>query len=822
MRVSLQWLRELVGAEPGALEPQALAERLSIAGFEVDAIEDLAAHAAGVVVGHVRAREPHPAADKLSVCQVDVGAAEPLQIVCGAANVRAGIHVPVALIGATLPAVGLTIRPAELRGVASSGMICSLQELGQGGGGDGIAILDELGDEPGQPLPPLGSPVAPLLGLDDQILDLAITANRPDGLSMLGIAREVAALTGARVLPPEVPPGPSPQPLEASPEDQARMAAGGLFSLTALSGVQVGPSPAWLRRRLEKAGVRPINNVVDITNLVMLETGQPLHAFDRDRLAAAAGQADPAAVGLRHGRPGESLTTLDGVERALDGEALVVTLADRPIALAGVIGGLAEAVTESTTAIWLEAAAFDPRAVRCSARSVGLRTEASSRFEKGLPPEATLAASDRAVALLIELAAARPEGRWLHAGAHGAAAPIQLRRDALHNLLGPVRGDGGEEQDLADSRIEATLTALGCALEPDDEGWAVTVPPSRALDLRREVDLIEEVARLVGYDQFGARLPDPLEPGGPEPIQLLERRLRQALCAAGLQETLALSLTTAGGDRIPLANPLLADYGHLRDTLHEELLEAARRNLQASREGFWAFEIGRVFRPSGAAIEERTLLAGVISGERRSERWSSSGKPRHPDYYEARGLLQAGLAPLAVPVQDRPAAGAETPTDLLHPGRSAVLVIEGRPAGWFGQLHPGRAESLELPDATYLFTIELQPLLTAAARPARRLPAFRPYPTVPASERDLALVVERQVLAQDLLAAIRKAGKPLLEAADLVDRYEGSQVGPGRCSQAFRLRYRDPSRTLTDAEVEAAHDKVRRALESQFSAELRS
>jgi phenylalanyl-tRNA synthetase beta chain len=817
MRVSLQWLRELVAVEPGALEPRELAERLSIAGFEVDAIEDLAANAAGVVVGYVSGREPHPAADKLSVCQVDVGAAEPLQIVCGAANVRAGIHVPVALVGASLPAVGLTIRPAELRGVASSGMICSLQELGQGGGGEGIAILDELS----QSLPPLGSPVAPLLGLDDQVLDLAITANRPDGLSMLGIAREVAALTGARVLPPPVPPGPSAQPLPASPEDQARMAAGGLFSLTALSGLQVGPSPAWLRQRLEKAGVRPINNVVDITNLVMLETGQPLHAFDRDRLTAA-GQADIAAIGLRQARPGEILTTLDGVERNLDGEALVVTLADRPIALAGVMGGQAEAVSETTTAIWLEAAAFDPRAVRRSARSVGLRTEASSRFEKGLPPEATLAASDRAVALLQELAAARPEGRWLHAGSLAAAAPIRLRRDALHNLLGPVCGADGEEQDLPDDRIEATLTALGCVLEPDDDGWSVTVPPSRALDLRREVDLIEEVARLVGYDQFGARLPDPLEPGGPAPIQLLERRLRQALCSAGLQETLALSLTTGGSDRIPLANPLLADYGHLRDNLHDELLEAARRNLQASQEGFWAFEIGRVFRPLADGLQERALLSGVISGERRSERWSSSGKPRHLDYYEARGLLQAGLAGLAVPLQDRPAASGDTPAELLHPGRSAVLVIEGRPAGWFGQLHPARAAELELPDATYLFTIELEPLLTAAARPARRLPAFRPYPTVPASERDLALVVDRHVLAQDLLAAIRKAGKPLLEAADLVDRYEGAQVGVGRCSQAFRLRYRDASRTLTDPEVEATHDKVRQALAKQFGAELRS
>jgi phenylalanyl-tRNA synthetase beta chain len=817
MRVSLQWLHELVLGDAQALEPQRLAERLSIAGFEVEAIEDLAAQAAGVVVGLVEAREPHPAADKLSVCRVAVGAQEPLQIVCGAANVRAGIHVPVALVGATLPAVGLTIKAAELRGVASRGMICSLQELGLGGGGEGIAILDELLDT----VPPLGTAVGPLFGLDDQVLELAITANRPDGLSMQGIAREVAALIGGQTRFAPAPPLQPAAPLNATPADCAAIEQGGLFSITALSGAQVGPSPRWLQQRLERAGIRPINNVVDITNLVMLETGQPLHAFDRDLLAgAAAGTAEPQAVGLRQAVAGETLTTLDGEKRELDPEVLVVTHAGRPIALAGVMGGLEEAVGEATTAIWLEAAVFEPQAVRRSARRVGLRTEASSRFEKGLPLEATLAASDRAVALLQELAAARPEGRWVHRRAAEPVAPVLLRRDALHNLLGPVNGDEGPE-DLDDGPICQTLEALGCKLEPQDEGWAVTVPPSRGMDLRREVDLIEEVARLVGYDQFCAHLPDPLEPGGSEPTQLLERRLRRSLCAAGLQETCSFSLTTAAAGRIPLANPLLADYGHLRDNLHEELLQAARRNLQASQPGFWAFEIGRIFLAKADAIEERPLLTGVIAGERRSERWSSSGKPRWPDYYEARGVLQAGLEPLAVPLQDRSLAETDAPAGLLHPGRSATLVLEGRPAGWFGQLHPAEAEALDLPEATYLFQLNLQALLTAAARPARFQPAFQPFATVPASERDLALVVPQSVGASDLINAIRKAGKPLLEAVELVDRYEGAQLEANHCSQAFRLRYRDAARTLTDAEVEAAHNKVRQALE-QSGAVLRS
>jgi phenylalanyl-tRNA synthetase beta chain len=815
MRVSLQWLRQLVLCETSSLEPQRLAERLSIAGFEVEEIDDLASRAAGVVVGFVQAREPHPNADSLSVCRVDAGTGEVLQIVCGAANVRAGIHVPVALVGSTLPAVKLTIRPAELRGVASNGMICSLQELGLAEGSEGIAVLDELLDA----VPPLGEPVGPAFGLDDQVLELAITANRPDGLSMQGIAREVAALSGGRTRFETAPVAAEPQPLEPDSAAAAAIEAGGLFSVTELSGVQIGASPLWLRQRLERCGVRPINNVVDITNLVMLETGQPLHAFDRDALARLSGGAvKPSALGVRQACPGERLTTLDGVDRSLAPEALLVTCADRPIALAGVMGGLEEAVSEKTTSLWLEAAVFAPQAVRLSARSAGLRTEASSRFEKGLPREATLAAADRAVQLLQELAGARVEGRWLHQRPPIPAQPLRLERDALHNLLGPVLVDGVAE-DLADSRIVATLEALGCTLQACDDGWLVTVPAARAMDLQRPVDLIEEVARLVGYDHFAAHLPDPLLPGGLEPAQQAERLLRRALCCAGLQETCSLTLVPQAPGRVPLANPLLADYGHLRDNLQGELLEAARRNLQASQAGFWGFEIGQVFRP-----DQRQLLAGVISGERRAELWSSSGKPLPPTYHEARGVLQQALAVLRVPIEDRglsdgPAAAED---GLLHPGRCACLVVEGRPAGWFSQLHPQRAEALDLPEATYVFELMLEPLLLAATRGNRWQAAFRPFATVPASERDLALVVPRETSSAALLGAIRKAGRPLLEQAELVDRYEGEQLELGCCSQAFRLRYRDSHRTLTDEEVEQAHNKVRVALEKQFGAELRS
>ena len=823
MRVSLQWLKELVIAPQEALDPTSLAERLSVAGFEVEQIDDLASQVAGVVVGFVTDRQPHPDATKLSVCQVDVGAASPLQIVCGAANVRAGIHVPVALVGATLPAVNLTIKPAELRGIASSGMICSLSELGLGEHSDdseradGIAILDDLLEL----VPPVGSPVAASFGLDDCVLELAITANRPDGLSMLGIAREVAALVGGRAHAPEASPieaGSLPLPIEV----QAAVEQGGLFSLTAVEGIEVAPSPLWLRRRLEKAGVRSINNVVDITNLVMLELGQPLHAYDRDRLAAiSGGQTELRSIGLRQGLPNETFTGLDGESHQLGSESLLVTYADRPIALAGVIGGLETAVHHGTTAIWLEAAVFAPQAVRQSARSVGLRSEASSRFEKGLPREVTLAAADRAVALLQELGGSgvQVSGRWLHQRPLEPQPPLPLRRDALHNLLGPVQPADPSEPfaDLDDERIAQTLGAIGCSLQPTDEGWLVQVPPARAMDLHREVDLIEEVARLVGYDQFAAHLPDPLEPGGLSPAQQVERRLRRALCAAGLQEVCSFSLVAAGQGRRPLANPLLADYGHLRDALHGELLAAARRNLQSGQSGFWGFEIGAVFSqndPNASPIQ----ITGVISGDRRAELWSSSGKPTPPDYHQARGHLQQALRALGLPVEDRRLVDHP----LLHPGRGAQLVIEGRSAGWFGQLHPSQAAAQDLPEATYLFTLEMAAIEAAATRSNRWQPALKPYATVPASMRDVAVVVPELTPSAELLGLMRKAGRPLLEQVELIDRYSGNQLESGFSSQTYRLRYRDPKRTLTDAEVDQAHGKVRAALEKHPQLQLRS
>ena len=823
MRVSLSWLQDLVKLEDSA---EQLAERLSMAGFEVEDIEDLSLLAQGVVVGHVLEREKHPDADKLSVCKVDVGSGTPLQIVCGASNVRAGIHVPVATVGAVLPAVNLTIKAGQLRGVASEGMICSLAELGQSSDVDGIAILEDLVST----VPSPGTPVASLLGLDDTVLELAITANRPDGLSMAGIAREVSALTGAELKLPLLEQPTAIVPLQTDASSADVMQQGGLYAVTEFTGLNAAmPTPAWLRQRLERAGMNSVNFVVDLTNLVMLEQGQPLHAFDADVLDRLSGRAVSAAdFGLRQANDGESFTGLDGREIKLDPRAQVVTCCNRPVALAGVMGSKDSGVTPATQRIWLESALFSPAAVRNSSRSGGMRTESSTRYEKGLPVEVTLAAAQRAIRLLQEHCGGEAGPTNVCSAPQQEKAPLMLRRLALHQLLGPLASDEGP-LDLEDAVIEQCLKALGCELSGCEDGWTVRVPPSRSCDLIREVDLIEEVARLVGFDRFESHLPDPLEPGGLTPLQQAERRLRTLLCASGLQEITALSLTSAEPEaspvgavtpeaRIAISNPLLAETSHLRASLWEEHLRVCQRNLQASQPGCWLFEIGNVFTSEGDAIGQSARLGGVLCAERRLERWTTSGKASPPNYFTARGVLTQVFQALKLDVIDR----AITCDGRLHPGRSAELVLEGRPLGCFGQLHPLLCEQFDLPDHTYLFDLDLKRLLEAATRTNRWTPAFKPFPTVPAMERDLAVVVKRDQPSADLIQAIRKSGKPLLESVEFIDRFDGGQLSDDQCSQAFRLRYRGKSSTLTDEQLQPVHDKVRQALIKQFNAELRS
>ncbi|MEL6765143.1 MAG: phenylalanine--tRNA ligase subunit beta, partial [Cyanobacteria bacterium J06607_6] len=546
MRISVNWLKEFVDPQ---LTPEAIGDALTMAGFEVEDIEDRRSWADGVVVGKVVDRQPHPDADKLSVCTVDIGADEPSTIVCGASNVRADISVAVATVGTYLPQVDLKIKSRKVRGVPSAGMICSLSELGLAKDSAGIHIFE-------QPNLQLGQDVRPLLGLDDTVLDLSSTANRADALSMVGIAREVAAITGAKLTLPM-------EEVTVPTSDQSQVAialsdpkACPIYIGTILEQVNIGPSPAWLQQRLDAAGTRSINNVVDITNYVLLEWGQPLHAFDLDRLSQGAN----TTVSVRFGQPDESLKTLDGQERPLKEQTLAITANDVPVALAGVMGGEESEVHDGTQNVFLEAAFFDAAAIRRSARSQGLRTEASARYERGVNPAELELAANRAIQLMVELADAKVTHQQDERTEVGKITPMRtvgLRLGRVRHILGSYITDEGTPAELSAADVEDTLTRLGCSLAADgDDAWTVTVPAYRYRDLEREIDLIEEIARLFGYNRFANTLPQQTSRGRLSPEASLVRQLRNAFRGAGLTEVLHYSLTNPAPQRVVLENPL--------------------------------------------------------------------------------------------------------------------------------------------------------------------------------------------------------------------------------------------------------------------------
>ncbi|QIR38174.1 phenylalanine--tRNA ligase subunit beta [Tolypothrix sp. PCC 7910] len=811
MRISLSWLRELVEIK---LSPEELAETLTMAGFEVEDIEDRRTWANGVVVGRVLERQPHPNADKLSVCQVDIGAAETLNIVCGAANVRADIYVPVATTGTYLPNIDLKIKPAKLRGVPSQGMICSLKELGLPTDVDGIHIF------PQENLT-LGSDVRPLLGLDDVILDVTATANRADALSMVGIAREVAALTGGKLS--------IPQPGEVSISQSGGNLALGIAETqacpayigTVIEQVKIAPSPVWLQQRLQAAGVRPINNVVDITNYVLLEWGQPLHAFDRERLKSVAG-SDNLTIGVRFANAGESFKTLDGQTRTLSPQNLVITANNKPVAIAGVMGGEETEVYQGTQSLVLEAALFDSVAIRRSSRGVGLRSESSGRYERGVNRAELEVACRRALSLLTELAGGviiqqeiadtRPDpSTWTRS--------IALRLDRVNQVLGPI--DLGEETgELEEKDVERILTALGCELTASgDRSWKVSVPPYRYRDLEREIDLIEEIARLYGYDNFCDTLPHKAEAGYLPLDQELIRKLRAFFRAAGLTELIQYSLVKPGEDKqIVLSNPLFVEYSALRTDLIAGLIDAFQYNLEQGNGSLNGFEIGRIFSREEDGLQETEAIAGIMGGDRTLSQWTSSGREQPLTWYEAKGILDSVFRQLGLQVEYQPDCRDER----LHPGRTASLWIGGNRLGIFGQLHPQLRREKGLPDSVYAFQLDADVLLDAMDRDELLNPVFKSYSTYPASDRDIAFFSPVKVTVAEIEKAINKAGKELLESVELFDEYRGENVPAGQRSLAFRLIYRASDRTLTDAEVEPVHNKVREALVEKFGVNLRS
>ena len=813
MRISLNWLRELVDI---SIPPETLAEMLTMAGFEVEDIEDRRTWADGVVVGQVLERDPHPNADRLSVCKVDIGGDTPSTIVCGAANVRAGIFVPVATLGTYLPKIDLKIKPAKLRGVPSEGMICSLSEVGLTKESEGIHVFDEsvLGT-----LKP-GSDARSLLGLDDVILDLTSTANRADALSMVGVAREVVALTGATLRLPQAE-KPTVQNRSGSLSVKVvESQACPTYIGTAIEGVKIEPSPLWLQQRLQSAGIRPISNVVDVTNYILLEWGQPLHAFDRDRLVTVAG-SDALTIGVRFAHDQESLKTLDGDTKTLHDQTLLITANDKPVALAGVMGGEETEVYEGTQNLLLEAALFDTAAIRRSARSQGLRTEASARYERGVNIAELETACDRALKLILELAGGTIVAQETADSRSSEAVTrmITLRLERVNQVLGMVELDD-DIGDLPASEVERTLAALGCELtviKPDV--WSVTVPFYRYRDLEREIDLIEEIARIYGYNKFCDTLPEKTEPGYLSIEQAITRKLRESLRAAGLTELIHYSLGKPESEQqVILANPLFTEYSALRTDLISGLIDAFLFNLEQGNGALNGFEFGHVFSREEEGLTEAEFIAGIMGGDPTQGKWVRSGRDQPLSWFEAKGILDAVFKRVGLTIEYQP----DRRDDRLHPGRTASLWSQGNRLGTFGQLHPQLRQERDLPDEIYVFELDLNVAIAQLEREDILIPTFRTYSTYPSSDRDLAFYVATTVAVADLKRLITKTGGKLLESVELFDEYRGDRVPEGQRSLAFRLVYRADDRTLTDEDIAPIQQEVREAIVEKFRVELRS
>ena len=793
MRISYTWLKEFLGELP---PPADLAPRLTMAGLEVEAVEALGGDFSQVVVGRIEAIEPR-------CCRVTVGG-EPLSIVCGATNVREGNWVPVALPGAIV-AGGRRIEEAAIAGQISQGMLCSERELGLGEDAEGILIL------PG-PLP-LGRPLQEVLPLADHVLEIAVTPNRGDCLSHLGVAREVAALTGGRLrvarrIPRE--------------EGEATGSVAGVeiadpdlcprYVARVIRGVRIGPSPFWLRRRLEICGVRPINNVVDATNYVMLEVGQPLHAFDLTLLRER-------RIVVRRARSGEGLVTLDGVRRALTPGMLVIADAAQSVAVAGVMGGAATEVRPESTDLLLESATFEPLSVRRTAKALGLATEASYRFERGVDPEGPAAAADRASRLIQETAGGTVTPGLLDVRpVPFAPRRLTLRLPRAAAVLGmPVEA----------AAAMSILRGLGFAVRRGrDRSLALTVPSWRA-DVTREIDVIEEVARVQGFEKIPVSLP---AGRAGLPTRLRETRLeaivRRLLVAAGYQEVINLSFTREEvfdtvalppghplRDAVRIRNPLGGGEMLLRTHLLPALLEDLSTNERRGVRSAWLFELAYVYRPvPGERLpREERHLAGVAMGAPGQAHWS--GEQDGADFFDGKGTLEALGRVLGIGL----AFGGEGDAPYLHPGRRAVVLAGGEEVGIAGEVHPDVRARMSLAGRPVAFEVGLGRLFAHAAPVA----AYRPPPRFPAVTRDVAVLVQADLPASRVREVIEKSGGAWVEGVTLFDLYEGEKVPAGHRSLAFSVAYRAADRTLTDAEVNAVHATVLARLRTELPAKIR-
>jgi phenylalanyl-tRNA synthetase beta chain len=801
MLVPLEWLREYCDPDVSTEE---LASLLTHSGVKTERWFRYGPPSREhYVVGRVLEAVAHPNADRLRVCTVEVGDDAPATIVCGAPNVAAGQTVAVARPGA-LMADGRTLGAAKLRGVVSEGMILATDEIALGGDHAGILVLDD-GPSPGTPL-------GEVLPLGTDVLELEINPNRPDCLAVYGVAREVHAKTGAPLSPP--PWARDPGSLEGEPEGIAVVVdcpeLCPRFTARVFEDVTIGPSPLWLVARVLEAGMRPISNVVDITNYVMHLSGQPLHAFDLDLIAGA-------RLTVRRALDGETVETLDGVTRTLDGEMVVICDADGPTSVAGVMGGARSEVGENTTRLLLEAATWIGANVQRTGVRLGLRSEASARFEKGLSRLLPIEAQALASTLLVELCGARLLPGTVDVGGPGEDPPaLRLRPARVAALLG---------SEIPAKRCAEILGALGFGVEASGDALTVTVPHYRRGDVTREVDLIEEVARIDGLERLPATLPPRRGAAGRlSHSQLLRRRAEDALAARGLHEIVGWSFADPavldrlrlGADDamravVTLENPLAETQSIMRPTLLASLLDAAAHNVARGRRDLALFESGTVYRaaPSGPLALEHHGLAVLVAGDLVAPTWR--GEPVPGDFFAAKGLLAAVLGVLGVEW-----TLAATPLTFLHPARAAAVHAGDTRIGFIGELHPLVAAGWDL-ERVAVWALDLGVLSTLAPEVARYRP-FAEYPPVP---EDLAVVVGEGIEAGAVVAAVREAGGEALERVEVFDVYRGPQVGEGRVSLALHLEFRASDRTLTNEDVAAARAKIAAHLESALGAVLR-
>ncbi|HDG9359518.1 TPA: phenylalanine--tRNA ligase subunit beta [Staphylococcus aureus] len=795
MLISNEWLKEYVTIDDSVSN---LAERITRTGIEVDDLIDYTKDIKNLVVGFVKSKEKHPDADKLNVCQVDIGEDEPVQIVCGAPNVDAGQYVIVAKVGGRLPG-GIKIKRAKLRGERSEGMICSLQEIGISSNyipksfESGIYVFSE------SQVP--GTDALQALYLDDQVMEFDLTPNRADALSMIGTAYEVAALYNTKMTKPET----TSNELELSANDELTVTIENedkvpYYSARVVHDVTIEPSPIWMQARLIKAGIRPINNVVDISNYVLLEYGQPLHMFDQDVIGSQ-------QIVVRQANEGEKMTTLDDTERELLTSDIVITNGQTPIALAGVMGGDFSEVKEQTSNIVIEGAIFDPVSIRHTSRRLNLRSESSSRFEKGIATEFVDEAVDRACYLLQTYANGKVLKDRVSSGELGAfITPIDITADKINRTIG---------FDLSQNDIVTIFNQLGFDTEINDDVITVQVP-SRRKDITIKEDLIEEVARIYGYDDIPSTLPvfEKVTSGQLTDRQYKTRMVKEVLEGAGLDQAITYSLVSKEDatafamqqrQTIDLLMPMSEAHASLRQSLLPHLIEAASYNVARKNKDVKLFEIGNVFFANGEGElpDQVEYLSGILTGDYVVNQWQ--GKKETVDFYLAKGVVDRVSEKLNLEFSYRRAD-----IDGLHPGRTAEILLENKVVGFIGELHPTLAADNDL-KRTYVFELNFDALMAVSVGYIN----YQPIPRFPGMSRDIALEVDQNIPAADLLSTIHAHGGNILKDTLVFDVYQGEHLEKGKKSIAIRLNYLDTEETLTDERVSKVQAEIEAALIEQ-------